>query len=219
MSPEQFRNALKLRTFDSSPSRAVNTYGAVQAAATESPSRPSLKGSQTVSLTARMQAVSPNHLFDTSTARMGAWIDERSAQSDRAVVSSTGTLAAERSRRSSGTTQTQTQYTSAAGVRNTSQSQPRVLCGAPAEEQEQFDLHLRDTVTQGLGLSLNAGSVGVPSAKGTWTHRAPEMKRSPSASLYFRSQVANFGMTAVGTNARQKLELCNSSGEEVGSVE
>ena len=37
----------------------------------------------------------------------------------------------------------------------------------------------------------------------------------PSSSLYFRSQIANFGMTAVGCNSRQKLELCNSSSEEV----
>ena len=36
-----------------------------------------------------------------------------------------------------------------------------------------------------------------------------------SSSLYFRSQIANFGMTAVGCNSRLKLELCNSSSEEV----
>ena len=36
-----------------------------------------------------------------------------------------------------------------------------------------------------------------------------------SSSLYFRSQIANFGRTAVGCNSRLKLELCNSSTDEV----
>jgi hypothetical protein len=200
MSPDQFRNALKIRTFDTSPSRMASTYGAAQgqgrsAAANESLSRSMLQGSSSAPLTSRMQAVSPNHLFETSTARRGAWIDERVAHSDRA-----------------------------ASVRRSS-SQPRVQFGAPVEEQEQFDLDLRvrdrerDPVpSSGLGLGPSRGPVGVQRERGAWIHRPQEVKRSPSAALYFRSQVANFGMTAVGTNARQKLELCNSSGEEVRGI-
>jgi hypothetical protein len=199
MSPEQFRNALKIRTFDSSPSRMVSTYGAAQgqgqsAAANESPSRSVLLGSSSAPLTSRMQAVSPNHLFEVSTARRGAWVDEGAAHSDRATAV------------------------------GRSSSQPRVQFGAPVEGQEQFDLDLRvrererDPLSYsglGLGQGPTRGPVGVQRERGAWTHRPQEVKRSPSASLYFRSQVANFGMTAVGTNARQKLELCNSSGEEV----
>ena len=215
MSPEQFRNALKIRTFDSSPSRMVNTQGDGHSrapAANESPSRSmSMKGSSSAPLTSRMRAVSPNHLFETSTARRGAWVDERTAHPEKASALA-GTHAAERSRRSIGATQTQ-QHSSGSGR---SSSQSRVHYGTAVEE-EQFDLDQRerDQVPFTSGLGPSRGAVGAQSVRGAWTHVPQEAKRSPSASLYFRSQVANFGMTAVGTNARQKLELCNSSGEEV----
>lgn len=217
LSPEQFRNALKNRTSDRSPSRMVKSYGADQgrSAANDSLSRSMLLGSSAAPLTSRMQAVSPGHLFEASTARRGAWIDERIAHSDRATsaTASAGTHAhaAERSRRSSGAAQIQQYSTGSAGGRNS--SQPR------QQEQEQFELDLRERgPLSSSGLGPTRGPVGGQSVRGAWVHIPHEVKRSPSASLYFRSQVANFGMTAVGTNARQKLELCNSSGEEVSGI-
>lgn len=45
-----------------------------------------------------------------------------------------------------------------------------------------------------------------------------EVRRSTVPTLYFRSQVTSFGMTAIGTNSRQKVELCNASSEEVCSL-
>lgn len=90
-------------------------------------------------------------------------------------------------------------------------------------EQEQFELDPRERERErdplySSGVGPTRGPVGGQSVRGAWVHIPQEVKRSPSASLYFRSQVANFGMTAVGTNARQKLELCNSSGEEVSGI-
>lgn len=42
-----------------------------------------------------------------------------------------------------------------------------------------------------------------------------ELRRLPPPSLYFRSQIANFGSISVGTNSRLQIELCNSSNDEV----
>ena len=131
-----------------------------------------------------------------SAAWRGSWTD-RSILSDRAVMTSLSRAQAdiERNRNHS-------VFFSAAHIPSSNTLHPHAHTHTDSEILDLKDSNARVIPVGGRTVDfLNS-----------------EVRRTAVPTLYFRSQVTSFGMTAIGTNSRQKVELCNASSEEVCSL-
>lgn len=171
-----------------------------------SSTRDSLQYNYAASATADSQSVSilkessprrtMGQLLESSAAWKGSYTD-RSVLSDRAVMTSLSRAQADIERnRNYGPSSSSAAHTLSSNALH-----------LPTHTEKEI-LDLKDTNIYSV-MPINARTVDF---QGT------EVRRSPTPTLYFRSQVSNFGMTAVGTNSRLKVELCNASADEVGTL-
>ena len=185
LTPQQFRSVLNLRSAESSPSRKMSLDGD-HAAAHTARSGPSQRSSSAQPCK-RYQSSSSSSAVSAA-ARRDVSAENMHATNDTFTVHA----------RAANDGRLQDHKTS------TNLRESEIKLSRQLIEQQHDDP--RDTVIREVP-GMICGRNPDPGYQ--------ELRRLPPPSLYFRSQIANFGSISVGTNSRLQIELCNSSNDEV----
>lgn len=185
LTPQQFRSVLNLRSAESSPSRKLILSGD-QTASNMGRSGPSQRSSS--AQPCKRSQFSSSGYVESGAARRDVLAGDRQVAGD-AYTARTGNDG--RARNGNGS-----------GLNNFRESE--IKLSRQLIEQQHDDP--RDAVSREAS-GMFSGRHAEPGHQ--------ELRRLPPPSLYFRSQIANFGSISVGTNSRLQIELCNSSNDEV----
>ena len=185
LTPQHFRSVLNLRSAESSPSRKMSLDGG-HAAAHTARSGPSRRSSSA-------QPCNRYQSSSSSSAVSAAARRDVSAENMRAT-NDTLTVHA----RAANDGRMQDRKTSS-NLRESEIKLSRQLI--EQQHDDPRDTVIREVSGMFYGLNPEPGY--------------QELRRLPPPSLYFRSQIANFGSISVGTNSRLQIQLCNSSNDEV----